>query len=196
MYSYSKHNHYMGNGGGSSGCGAKMVDRGGVVWLSSLRTVAMMDLPANDRPAKVFIASDALFPSKYFTYTRPTPAASSARSASCAAWCPASPHLDLSLFMGRGIRRSSTSPYLEHSSFTSSYMSPYSWSSKRSSEVTMFSMRRMRALRLSGSAPAGIMGLGISGNWSYGRLGIMPGVPGLAPTEARCTTKYRSPSSI
>jgi len=53
---YHSGNQDWGRGGGASGCGAKIKLRGGVVWLSSLSSVAMIDRPANDRPASAFNA--------------------------------------------------------------------------------------------------------------------------------------------
>ena len=62
----------MGRGGGASGWGAKMRFNGGVVWLASLRRVAIIDRPANDLPAKLLRAAVALSGEIYLTYTRPT----------------------------------------------------------------------------------------------------------------------------
>ena len=124
----------------------------------------MIDHPAYERPASAFSPACVSRASMNLTYTRLTPAASSARWASRADWNPASPAANfvLSFFTGRGIRRSSTVPYQEHSSLTFSYMSPYSWLSTRASGVTMLSMSRMHASEVLLS-PAGMIGRGISG---------------------------------
>jgi hypothetical protein len=56
-----------GGGGGGWGTSAKIKFSGGVVTLSSLNSVAIIDLPAKDRPAKLLSAAPAASPLEYFT---------------------------------------------------------------------------------------------------------------------------------